>query len=472
MLIGGRMTTPGGDIRQQGIAYGTDLRSAAIATGWSGSAYALSFSISANTYVTAYADSFGVSDVVNSSYSYSDASGTGVFTLFGDAVAWLNSRTTHVVSAGNSGPGANTVGAPGSGYNSLTVAALRGANEYDAVASFSSRGPQDFGYYDADLGLLTVAGVRAAVDLAAPGTQLVSAFYGGQTGGNNTSLAGSANAGSVPNAYSSGINGTSFAAPIVAGGAALVASAAKTLPGLAANPSASESMVVKALLLTGADKTAGWSNGQNLVNEGGDDFLRTTQSLDWDVGAGRMNLDRTFDIQVSGQQDVAGFALGAMGAVASLGWDYGAARFGTDNDYILDGFFPANSSLGTTLAWLRVRDWDAGTGDLFEVAQADLNLSVWALDGSNAFDTLVAESVSAYNVVEHLSFVLPSAGRYGLRVSYGANTFDNTVGDIWGTPGFEQAYGLAWMVVVPEPAAWLLLGVAGLACLVTRRRRS
>jgi glycosyltransferase involved in cell wall biosynthesis len=100
-----------------------------------------------------------------------------------------------------------------------TVAALGTANAFDGVASFSSRGPQTFGYYT-NGGYVTVAGVRAAVDLAAPGESLTSAFYGGQTGGNNTSLAGSVNAGTSSAAYSQGLDGTSFAAPIVAGGAA------------------------------------------------------------------------------------------------------------------------------------------------------------------------------------------------------------------------------------------------------------
>lgn len=45
MLIGGRQTA-GGGIFQQGLAPGTDLRSAAVATGWSGNAYALSFGFS------------------------------------------------------------------------------------------------------------------------------------------------------------------------------------------------------------------------------------------------------------------------------------------------------------------------------------------------------------------------------------------------------------------------------------------
>jgi hypothetical protein len=346
------------------------------------------------------------------------------------------------------------VGSPGSGYNTITVAALGGANVFDSVASFSSRGPQDFGYFTSGT-YVNVAGVRAAVDISAPGESLTSAFYGGRTGGNNATLAGSVNSGTSPTAYSSNLAGTSFAAPIVAGGAALVASAAKTLSPLASNTSASRSMVLKSLLLTGADKTSGWSNGQQTITVAGTTFIQTTQSLDWSVGAGRMNLDKTFDIQLNGQADVSGTA-GLLGSVARRGWDYGSAVLGASNDYVIDTELTGSSTFTATLSWMRARDYD-GTY-LYEDAQADLGLSVWALDAGSNFATLVARSVSQYNTVEHLSFLLPSSGRYGLRVEYASNTFDNTGGQ-WGTASFPQFYGLAW-TAVPEPAGLILAGIA------------
>jgi hypothetical protein len=470
MLVGGRQTAVNPQIRQQGLAPGTDLRSAAIATGWEGNAYALSFGISGASYVTAYDQSFGTAAVVNSSYGYTDPGGTNTFTLFTDALSFQRPGTLHVVSAGNEGPGANTVGAPGSGYNTLTVAALGNANTFDTVASFSSRGPQDFGYLSGGV-IVTVPGVRAAVDLAAPGTSITSAFYGGQNGGNNSSLDGSTDLGSVADAYTNSIAGTSFAAPIVAGGAALVASAAKTLPGLSDNPDAAQSVVTKALLLTGADKTAGWNNGQQVVTVGGTNAIVTTQSLDWATGAGIMNLATTFDLQVNGQTDVPGLGTGDLGPVVKTGWDYGISVRGTTNDYLISDWLLGGTTFTTTLTWMRAREWDSATGNLFEIAQADLNLSVWELDGSNEFTRLIASSESLYNTVEHLSFTLPRSGFYGLRVEYLANTFDNTFDDIWGTADFPQDYGLAW-TAVPEPGTLLLAAVAAAAWLARRRLTS
>jgi len=456
LFIGGRQTAVNPSIKQQGIAPGTDLRSAAIATGWIAPAYALGFDISLDTLLTAYDASFGTADVINSSFGGGDPSGTGSLAWIADAYAFGNSKSIYVVSAGNDGPATNTVGSPGSAYNTLTVAALGSANGFNTVASFSSRGPQTFGYFTSG-SYVTVPGVRAAVDIAAPGASLTSALYGGQNGGNNATLAGSVDAGSSPTAYSDSINGTSFAAPIVAGGAALVASAAKTLAPLVSNSNASQSMVVKSLLLTGADKTTGWSNGQGNVTVGGTTFIQTTQSLDWAAGAGRMNLDKTFDIQVNGQTDVTG-STGLLGTVARRGWDYGSALLGTNNDYVIGTELTGSSTLTATLSWMRARDFDSQSLRLYEDAQANLGLSVWALDASNNFTTLVARSASQYNTVEHLSFLLPATGRYGLRVEYGSNTFDNT--GQWGSALFPQTYGLAW-TAVPEPATVVLLA-AGL----------
>ena len=470
MLIGGRATVGGDAILQQGIAYGTDLRSGAIASSWVSPAYALGFNFSVNSFLTPYEQTFGVADVVNSSWGFTDPSGTTDYSVVMDAYAFQNPTTTYVVSAGNSGPDANTIGSPGSDYNAITVAALTNANSYDVAASFSSRGPQDFGYLPSVGPAVITTGVRAAVDIAAPGTSLVSAFYGGQNGGNNTSLAGSVDQGSDPEAYSSGIAGTSFASPLVAGGAALVASAAKTLPELSGTAAARESVVVKALLLTGADKTSGWSNGQQTVTVGSDTFLQTTQSLDWATGAGRMNLDATFELQTGGQIDVPGTATGDLGDVLRSGWDYGEATLGTDNDYVISDWLRGGTTFTASLTWLRNRSVDFSTVRYEDVAQADLNLSVWALDGSEAFTTLIASSESLYNTVEHLSFTLPSSGSYGLRVSYPHNTFDNS--GTWGSLANPQNYALSWQAV-PEPSsvAMALTAIAGMAAAASRRRQ-
>lgn len=467
MLIGGRQTV-GGGVYQDGIAFGTDLRSAALASSWSSPAYALSFSLTTESFLVPYQRTFGVADVVNSSYAFTDPAGTNGYSVVMDAYAFQAPLTTYVVSAGNAGPASNTIGSPGSAYNAITVAALTNANTFDTVAGFSSRGPQSFGYLTAS-GSVVIPGVRAAVDISAPGASLVSGFWGGQAGGNNPTLSSSTNQGTQPNDYSLGIAGTSFASPLVAGGAALVASAAKTLPGLASNPDAAQSVVVKSLLLTGADKTTGWSNGQQAVTVGGTSYVRTTQSLDYAAGAGRMNLATTFGLQVNGQRDVVGTGTGGLGSVAITGWDYGNAVVGATNDYVIDAVLTGSTTLTATLDWLRCRSFDYATTAYADVAQANLNLSIWELGGGNAFTTLVARSESLYNLVEHLSFTLPRSSRYGLRVEYPFNTFDTSTGAVWGTVAYPQEYAVSWSAV-PEPSlAMASLAAAGIGTLIRRR---
>jgi len=469
MLIGGRQTAVDPEIRQLGIAPDTGLRSAAIASAWLGNSYATSFDFTVESFLVPYQATFGTADVVNSSWGFTpDSAGVNEYTVVMDAYPYENPTTTYVVSAGNAGPTADTVGSPGTGYNGITVAALGGANAFTTVAGFSSRGPADFGYRINETQAFVVPDVRAVVDIAAPGDQLVSALYGGQNGGNNTTLPNSTDYGSIPDAYSA-IGGTSFSAPIVAGGAALVVSAAKTLPSLSANAEARQSVVVKSLLLTGSDKTSGWSNGQQVVTVGSDTFTRTTQSLDWATGAGRMNLGTTLDLQLNGQRGVAGTSSGPQGPISAKGWDFGGAIRGTSNDYPIAESLIGNTTFTASLSWLRVRLFDFATTEYADLAQADLNLSVWERDSSGAFTTLIARSESLYNTVEHLSFALPRSGLYGLRVEYPLNTFDLTDGAVWGNASFPQEYGVSWQAV-PEPASLTAAAVAGGLLLVHRRR--
>ncbi|GAA0393036.1 hypothetical protein GCM10009541_40190 [Micromonospora gifhornensis] len=103
--------------------------------------------------------------------------------------------TLFVVSAGNSGPGDSTVGAPGAADEALTVAAV---NKEDAMADFSSRGPR-------------LGDGAAKPDIAAPGVDIVAARAAG------TAM------GTVAGEHYTSASGTSMAAPHVAGAAAIIA---------------------------------------------------------------------------------------------------------------------------------------------------------------------------------------------------------------------------------------------------------
>ncbi|MCE9554303.1 MAG: S8 family serine peptidase [Planctomycetes bacterium] len=458
LLIGGRNTVSSPGDHQLGIAYNTDLRSAAMATSWVSS---LTFNASIPSIVTAYNQAFSVSDVVNSSIGTTDATGTGVFALVVDALAHQNSLTTMVAAAGNAGPSSNTVGAPGSGYNSITVAALNNdGNAYTSVASFSSRGPQS---WDDNVAGGAVLNARAPVDIAAPGASLTSAQYSGATGGNNPSIGGSGVG--VPTAYAGGLNGTSFASPIVAGGAALIDSASKNTPSTASNANSRDARVVKAVLLNSADKTSGWNNGQVANGNGG---VTTTQALDYAVGTGRMNLDVAYDQYFAGTKDVTGTGSGNLGSVQAIGWDFGLATNGSTNEYYFNQALVGGSMLTVTLDWFRTRP--IISGNVVDDSQANLNLRIFDATGGNV-GTIISSSISTYNVVEHLHFALPYTGLFGIQVVHAGNLFDDL-----SVPEFGATvnYGLAWSgvaaeVAVPEPSTLALAAIGLTLALVALR---
>ena len=456
--IGGRQTAVNGGAWQTGIAPGTDLRSGALATQWNGSAYALSFNFNGASFNGGYAPFFGTADVINSSWGGTDPTGANFFAVALDGWAAQNSRTTLVASAGNSGPGANTVGFPGSGYNAITVGALAngGNNQYNTVASFSSRGPVD--YADSVNG--TVTGVRAAVDIVAPGTNLHAAFYGGQTGGNNSTLTGSTDDGSNTNFYTTSVAGTSFASPIVAGGVSLLKSASYNTPELAANLESRDTLVVKSVLMNSATKTLGWNNGQSAHSNGNGGVI-TTQALDWAAGAGAMNLDRAFDQFLgAGTRGIAGLSSGNLGLVAAAGWDLGNVLLGSSNSYQIQGLLEGNTLFNVTLNWFRDRTYNPATFTAFDLGQADLNLRI--VDVGN--NLIISESNSRYNTSEHLSFLIPQTGTYRIDVIYGSNVF-GSINNV--------NYGIAWSGVlsaIPEPGALTLLSAVVVLSLGFRRR--
>jgi subtilisin family serine protease len=133
-------------------------------------------------------------DVINLSLGGDQSDGTDPLST---AVNTLTAAhdVLFVIAAGNRGPNAGTVSSPGAADSALTVAAV---DRSDHTASFSSRGPR--------------VGDRAVKpDLAAPGVAIAAAR-----------AAGTAFGAPVDGHYTRA-NGTSMAAPHVAGAAAILA---------------------------------------------------------------------------------------------------------------------------------------------------------------------------------------------------------------------------------------------------------
>jgi len=442
-----------------GMAPLAKLWSGAIATAYSTDVNSIgSFATTPQSTIPVYRQFFqGISgtscDVINSSFGSYDPAALEDESVAVDALAFQRPKVTFVAAAGNDGAAAAS--APGNGYNGITVGSVGGAS-FRTPSSFSSRGAVDF--YNPATNTMLV-GVRAAVDVAAPGEEDFLAAYLGPTGGLGPFPQYTQNP-SPTDRYFTNMDGTSFASPTVAGGVALMKDAAK---GLSFVPdTALDTRVVKAVLMATSAPSDGWTNGQATV--GG--VLRTTQSLDYATGAGVIDLAAAGLTYVNGAtMDVAGTSGGLIG---SSGWDLGSIGVGGHADYPFAAALTTSTELQVGLNWFADGAFDAGSDTGSRLAFANLDLQVWRIV-SGSFATLVAESASTYNNGEFLRFTLPAAGDYGLRVTLPAMVYD-----VGATPITAEAYGLSWtQIIVPEPtSAIALVASAGMAVLVLRRRHS
>lgn len=384
-------------------------------------------------------------DVINSSWGGSDPAAVAAESLSIDGLARQNADVAFVVSAGNGGT--SVVGAPGSGYNNISVGSLGGA-DFLQPSAFSSHGATDF---HNPVTNQTITGVRAAVDIAAPGERMFLAAYLGNSGGLGAALPGITQTPSPTTQYFLNMDGTSFAAPMVAGGIALLKDAANTI--LATEANAQDTRVVKSVLMAGATATNGWNNGQNGMNV-------TTQALDLKTGAGAMDLVASAEVYYSGTTDVDG---AGGGLIDVSGWDSGSVGLGSFTDYLFAGEFTQDLALTVALNWFAGRSFNGVTDSASDDSFANLDLQLWSVDGNGQFVSKVGESMSIYNNTEFLRINWLASGRYGLRV-----TFDEMVYDATNSVTAES-YGLAWRTfAVPEPGCF---GMSSLGLLAVWRRK-
>lgn len=294
--------------------------------------------------------------VLNQSFIVANADGShvpraeelAVETAYDNYAAEHN--TLFVSGAGNSGP----IYPPATCYNGIGVAVVDGSSSY---------GPTPDG--------------RSKPDLTAPGS-------------NN------------------GANGaTSFSTPYVTGAAVVLLQAALRGDGGTDSSLATNSVVLKALLLNGAVKPAGWTNGP-------------TAPLDGRHGAGIVNLFNSWNQLTGGRQSfiesttVSNDAPHPPGGnttnvSAQVGWDFNSVSTLPTQDQLNHYYFEVPADDGkpvtftATLAWLRHAN---------QTTVSDMNLFLYDAIATN----LVAASVSTVDNIEHLYVPALSPGRYDLQV--------------------------------------------------------
>lgn len=301
-----------------------------------------------------------------------------------DEVLWELEDMIIFYSAGNNGPGGNSIGSPGNAKNVVTVGAL-GSGNSTTTAGFSSRGPTDDG--------------RFKPDIQAPGSSVLSA-----RGDDNDSTP------SCPTAAS--LSGTSMSTPTVAGGTALLRqyftdgfypSGART----AANERIPSGALMKAVLLNGT---------RNLAN--------MPSNAD---GWGRMFLDNNLFFNTGDRRL----------RVWSRANDVGLT---TSQMHIYTVVVPAGAEFRATLVWF---DPTAALGAGIQlVNNLDLEVegpgpTLWRGNVFSGGVSTTGGSADALNTVEQVRLTAPTAGTYTIRVKGTAvpgnsKTYTN-----------RQGYGLA-----------------------------
>lgn len=232
---------------------------------------------------------------------------------------------------------------------------------------------------------------------------------------------------------------TSFSTPVVASAATLLRQQGASSP----SPNAILNEVTKAVLLAGAtkDEFPGWSNS-------------STQPLDATFGAGELNIYNSYQIMAGGEFD-GGASEGATLDIASRGWDYEASL--ADQASLFYNFEVTSPTANASV----ILTWNTSisdTGGVLDYDTLDLaNLDLRLYDSSSTFmGSLIGESISTVDNVEHLYLLGLATGDYTLAVSSTSGATD---------------YALAWQfTAVPEPSSLAALAI-GCIFFLRRRRR-
>lgn len=325
-----------------------------------------------------------------------------------------NKGQLQVVAAGNEGSEAGTGGNstgnlsyPGYSYNALTVGATGAAGTWDRVANFSS-------VTQANANKVPTA--RLKIDVVAPGVGIKQAVGGA-------------------NAFASE-DGTSFAAPITTGVAALLHE-----HGAKKNFSR-DPRLLRAVIMNSANKTVRNTSGvrwdqEFKANAQGVAANRTSN----ESGAGMLDAMEAYTQYDAGRSRAYtknGSDFAGAGLAKATGWDVDTAAAGAvGNVYVTQNALRKGTYLTATLIWNR--DVDSSDPDPLkwtygDLAQLDLEVRGYlSLGGQVSVSNFGGNDANLNGTSQHNVTKLDDRNRRVIRVSYRDTS-----------PVNNTAYALAW----------------------------
>lgn len=380
-----------------------------------------------------------------------------------------------VVAAGNNGPNAGTMTSPAGAYNAIAV----GNAEFDrdpfnpnvdtaypvnfdvahaSVDSSSSHGPTNEP---------NAANRRAKPDLVAQGVANMHAFSMEQadqaTGGFNRDpaypewgdrgLYSTKQRINLPTLADRAITGTSFAAPMVSGVAALMVQEAGGAGAVGADP-----RVVKSILQTSAWKPASWEKG---ATDGGvDDSTAIPLSYEW--GAGLLNPVGAVSLLRAGQPTDTMNITGPGWTWSMISSSDTSGIFDVNNNELTGDVFIMNQ-IQPASVFTATLNWNRSVNSALEAAPlVDLDLQLYTLDENSQWGAVANwSSASPVDNVEHI-WIPQNAGGSPLLARVFIGSSDPNVADL--------TYAFSWaFTAIPAPSVWSVTLLFGAAA--SRRRR-
>lgn len=275
-------------------------------------------------------------------------------------------------------------------------------NQSFVFPSQDANAEKRFDNYAATHNVLFVSGVGNGGTVLPPGTAYNGIGVGVSDGSSSTGP--TVNGRCKPDIVAPG-SATSYAAPYVSGAAALLLQAARNGAGGADTNAAADIRTLKALLLNGAVKPAGWTN-------------HPAHPLDMRHGSGVLNVLNSWKQLAFGKQPFVEAASAAPGSVhppgsetidrSPVGWDFNTITNLRSEDRIHHYYFvvPTNSTghrFTATLTWNRA----SGSNGIN-------NLDLFLYDYFSG--SPIAMSTSLVDNVEHIHVPNLPPGRYNLQV--------------------------------------------------------